>query len=321
MPQPCALPPEWACLEGRVSHVQRVSDKEVSCSCPSCGETGHVGTDAVDRCRLFTDSHPALFCRKCGLIAYPDQFGGKDFPRPSSEQLETWRGERVKAEEARKRSAERALENLRRDKVWEQYHNALGDSSRKWWRSRGIPDKWQDYWGFGWKDEYYVKGSDGETYYTPCATIPLFTKKDEIANIKHRLVTPPDGVGKYRYELKHQPAPLFLTRPDRELADPVIAIEGELKAAVTFIYMKDLDACVVGLPGTNPPPRLIEQLQGHDVTLILDPGSDGQATKLAKAIGRCRVLTMSAKVDDVILAMHADPYAIRSWLRQARGVM
>jgi len=78
---------------------------------------------------------------------------------------------------------------------------------------------------------------------------------------------------------------------------------------------------VVGLPGTNPPPHLIEQLQGcESVTLVFDPGSEEQASKLATAIGRerCKVLCLPGKVDDTILAMHADPYSIRCWLRQAR---
>ena len=75
MPREHPLPPHWAVLAGKVDYVQRVSNTEYSSSCPQCGGTPHPNGELPDRCRLFVDEHPTLFCRKCGLVAYPDQFG------------------------------------------------------------------------------------------------------------------------------------------------------------------------------------------------------------------------------------------------------
>ena len=326
MPRESPLPPEWACLEGLVHSVQQVTLTEFSSSCPSCGDSGHTGREKSDRCRLFTDGgHPRLWCRKCNFVAYPDQYGEGKFPRPTPQQLGKWKEERQEEEAKRKVIAEKAATDLRNAGTWEQYHRGLNgnNNGRNYWKNRGIPDKWQDYWGLGWKGEYYVTGKDNEKYFTPTATIPLFAPGREILNIKHRLVAPPDGVGKYRYEIRHQIAPMFLTRPDRELDKKhVIAIEGELKAAITFIYMEDNDACMVGLPGTNPPPGIIEELSKcESVILVFDPGSEEQGERLARSIGRkTRLLILPNKVDDTIIQLRAKPYAIRAWLRQAREI-
>jgi hypothetical protein len=75
MPREAPLPPQWACLEGRVRYVQRHSAVEYSSSCPQCGGDVHKDKSWPDRFRLFIDGKPRAWCRQCGLRAFPDQFG------------------------------------------------------------------------------------------------------------------------------------------------------------------------------------------------------------------------------------------------------
>jgi hypothetical protein len=315
------LPPQWACLEGKVQYVQQVSPKEYACSCPKCSDLGHVGHDWPDRCRLFVDDHPTLFCRKCGLIGFPDQFGDSNFARPSAAEMEKWRADREASEEARKRSAERALEHLRSNKIWESYYDAMDATARAYWRSRGIPDSWQASWWFGWRHAYRVCGDDGCWQDTPAATIPLFDQQGDFLNLKYRIVHPPSGVGKYRYELAGQKQPPFLCNPTCTSSEAIV-VEGELKAAVTFITLDTANIHVIGLPGTNPAPEIVTDLAKFDrVTLIMDPGAEAAARKLRPQIGlkKCRVLIPPAKIDDAIL-MGLTAYELRIWLKQAQEI-
>lgn len=314
--KPSSLPPQWASLEGKVQYVQRVSDKEYSCSCPKCGGFPHDSGEWPDRCRLFVDAHPTLFCRKCGLVAYPDQFGDERFAPPSPEELERFRQEQKERAEARLRSAQRELELLRDSKLWERYNSMLGERERAWWRGRGIPDVWQELWEFGWDHQRNA------------ATIPLFAPGGECVNIKLRLMD--ESAGRYRYHLTGQPAPLFLCDPDADMGGHVIAVEGEIKAAVTWITLDDSHTTVVGMPGLNPSPDVKRQLaQADRVTLVLDPGADKRGPdgwspmgRLVKDIGRdrCSVLIPPCKIDDMLLAMGADKWDARWILKHAKAM-
>ena len=184
-----------------------------------------------------------------------------------------------------------------------------------YWRQRGIPDDWQDFWKLGVNYEYHT----GDML-TPSVTIPLFDHEWRILNIKHRLLEPPANTGKYRYEVSGQGQPLFLTSPTVPLSGHAIAIEGEIKAAVTYIHMGDKQACVVGLPGKHPSPEIVAQLAACErVTLVLDPGSEKDVIKLAKEIGvgKCRAIVPVCKIDDGILAAKLTAREIKSMLRAA----
>lgn len=323
MRQEVQLPPQWACLRGRVRFVQQHSPTEYSASCPKCGGDVHPDGSWPDRCRLFADEHPTLFCRRCGLVGYPDQYGDNAYTPPSSQELERFRQERIVAEEARKRSAERALALLQDQRLWERYYSQAGETGRAYWRRRGIPDCWQDVWQLGYIEqrEFYV---DGALYYTPTATIPLFAQGGDVVNVKHRLIEPPHhGKDKYRYEITGQPAPMFLCDPDADLTGHVIAIEGEIKAAVTFATLDDSHVTMVGLPGITPPPGVISQLsQAERVTLVTDPGAQAETWRLCKQIGvkKVRVLIPPVKIDDMILASRIDKGDVASLLLQAKPV-
>lgn len=303
-----SLPPQWACLTGKVRFVQQHSPTEWSATCPECGGDVHPSGEWPDRCRLFADEHPTLFCRRCGLVAYPDQYGDNAYTPPTAQELERFRQERIAAEEARKRSAERALALLQDQRLWERYYLQAGKTGREYWERRGIPSCWQDLWQLGYAQdhEFWIGKSP---YYTDIATIPLFAQGWNITDIKYRLIVPPvnnEGKekGKYRYEISGQPAPMFLCDPDKPIAGHVIAIEGEIKAAVTFARLDDSNVTMVGLPGVTPPPGVVSQLsQAERVTLVTDPGSRAETWRLCQQIGidKCWVLLPSGKIDDFII--------------------
>jgi len=110
------------------------------------------------------------------------------------------------------------------------------------------------------------------------------------------------------------------------LTNHIIAIEGELKAATSYIVLDDSSACIVGLPGLSPSQSIIDTLaQADRVTLILDPDSDtpgtdgwSQAGRLVQRIGRhkCKLLVPPCKIDDGLLASQANKWDVRRLLSQ-----
>jgi len=261
------------------------------------------------------------WCRKCGENFWPDSQPG--WQPPTEDELEKWRREREREELAKKQAAERALAHLRSGRIWEQYHAMLQSTAdgRAFWRGKGIPDVWQEIWNLGWNPEYSIMTNDGE-WTTPSATIPIFaTSASDPVNVKHRLVNVPSYGGKYRYEISGFGAPLFLTDRDKAIQGNIIAIEGEIKAMVTYLTLDDSSANIVGLPGLNPSQTVLDELSLADsVTLITDPGSEPQAWEIVKAIGRdkCRVCIAGLKIDDAIRAGAYDAKDVKRLLAQAR---
>ena len=311
MKRESTLPPVFAQYQSHVQYVQKVGHSKWTSSCPACLGSVHSDGEWPDRCVWFLDEKPLGACMRCGKIWWPD--AAPDWKPPTPAELEQWRQKRETEQAARLRSAERALAHLRDTKLWTQYNSMMSERERQWWRSRGIPDSFQNVWGLGW------------AYDRNAASIPLFDPDYNLLNIKYRLTDTTKG--KYRYHLTGQPAPLFLTDPDIPLTNHVIAIEGELKAATSYIVLDDPKACIVGLPGLNPSQSIIDTLsQAERVTLILDPDSDtpgadgwSRAGRLVKAIGRrsTSLLVPSAKIDDALLAAKADRWDMRRLVGQA----
>lgn len=314
-----ALPPAFRWLEGQVHYVQKVTATEYSATCPRCGGTVHRNGEWPDRLRIFDDDHKLIWCRQCGHMQFADRANGQ---KVSPEEFARWRREQIEREEARKRSAERALAHLRDQQIWLRYHEQMTGAGRDYWRRRGIPDGWQDVWFLGWVPQQNIHLPDGRPMLTPSATIPLFDEAGQLLNIKHRLVRVQEAGQKYRYEIAGQGQPPFLANPEREIVGDVIAIEGEIKAAVTFLTLNDSRAVIVGLPGATVSQDVIDRLaKAERITLVMDPGADEQAEALAGRLGkqRCRILVTHAKIDDAILACEASAYDVRCWLRQARA--
>lgn len=313
------LPLEWRCLEGKVHYVQFESDHTVTCTCPFCGGDIHQDNEWPDRCTLFFGAKASLFCRRCGKVAYPDNFGDGTYERPSDAEMERRRQERVSYEEARKRSAERALQLLREEHRWQRYYDQAGDIGHSYWRNAGVPEPFQDLWQLGWDPahEFY---SGGVRKVSPTATIPLFDHDWQCVNVKHRIINTQDVKGKYRSELAHRPAALFLCDPDKALQGHVIAVEGEKKSMVTFATLDDASVCMVGLPGATPSAEILAQFADADrVTLIVDPDARKQAWDICKTLGtaKCRVLRPAMKIDDLIVAERMSKRDLRYLLDNA----
>jgi len=256
-----------------------------------------------------------LWCRRCGWFSFADKLDKPADPQA----LSKWHKEQEQRELARKRSAERALENLRSTKIWERYHESLGEIGRAYWQRRGISPSAQNFWQLGWREQWSFTQPDGSVHRTPSATIPLFAHGWIAKNVKHRLIQPPPNRGKYIYELYGQKHQLFLCQPDKLLEGHVIAVEGEIKGMVLQLHLGAREL-VVGLPGTSPGQRALGQLSGCEhIVLVMDPGSEEQAHRLAAQLGkqRCRVLITPVKIDDGILAGNLTQRELQSLLRTA----
>ena len=313
------LPPEWACLVDKVHGVKRAGDEWHS-SCPFCGEEGHNNPgERPDRFIMWVGEKPRAWCRRCGKTAFPDQFGDGQYERPDAETMERTRLERLDAEEARKRSAERAIEHLRNEQLWELYHDMLGDTGRAYWQARGVPDSMQDWWQLGWiqEKEFWI----GNKYVCSAASIPLFGAEWEAMNIKYRLEPAPEYGGKYRVHAKTGYAFLWRAMPEMDLAGKhVIVVEGEIKAMVAFSRLDDSKACVVAIPGTKPGDNIVQELRTAErVTLVMDPGAKLDGIKLAKQLGikKTWLLVPPVKIDDGILAQRLTGQELRRMLNGA----
>lgn len=295
------LPVEWQCLEGKVTNVKKHSRWEYSSSCPACG--------GKDRFRIFTDGKVRAWCRQCGGKFFPDMFGGPDYGRLDPEQDAAWRA-KLEADERQKiQEAEHALALLANEQKWVEYHANLWDKGREYWRSRGVPDIWQDYWELGWAFRRWG-GIDS-------ATIPIF-HGDEPRNIKHRLER--DDCGRYRYEYRTGQWPWLVDR-HADLSGEVIAVEGEIKAAVLAVHLDMPEGAIVGLPGAKPGKTTVETLQhAEKVTLVMDPDAEGKVRPLVEALGpeRCWVLVTPDKIDDLILTTFPTRGEVLSMLRRAQ---
>lgn len=310
MPREARLPPVFADYSPR--YTQRVSETEWSSTCPACGGDVHPDGEWPDRCRWFTRGKIVGWCRQCHSLFWP----GK---HPNLEGLETWRKEQEAREEQRKRSAERALEGLRRERFWLRYHEEMGDTGREYWERRGVPRSFQDWWQLGYCQDrsFYLSG---QNYITDSATIPIFAPGWKAHNVKHRLIEAPSNHGKYRYELRSQRYSLWHANPELGLSGSVCAVEGEIKAMVVFAKLDDAATNVVGLPGATLSKEMLALFDDVErVTLVMDPDARKQAWAIVKRLGRkrCRVLIPPMKIDDGIIASHMTKRELGALMRTA----
>lgn len=307
---------EWA---GKARYVQSTdrSGTKFNSACPSCGGEVHPNGDWPDRCAWWITSKagkPLGYCFHCRRTFWPDGNLTDEDKAESRAYVQAQLDQRA-------RRAQALADAFRDSRKWEMYHESMGEAGRAKWRRRGVPDSWQDFWQFG-IGSYNVRTDDGWVT-SPTLTIPLFDHDWNCRNVKHRLEIATDYAGKYRPEIAGQGAILFLCNPPEALDGHVIVVEGEIKAAVTFATLDDANVKMVGIPGVNAAPHIIEQLKGAErLTLVLDPGAEKQALELATALGRkkCRMLIPPMKIDDMILDNQLSATQVRLLLAQARSV-
>jgi len=217
------------------------------------------------------------------------------------------------------KKAQRVLAELRESQAWLRYHQQMTDEARTRWESWGVPDFYQEFWKLGY-DPDRVIFSGGLEWHTPTMTIPIFEQGTwDVLNIKHRLLKPPKEGDKYRPERAGLPQSLFIADPDYPLTKKLLLVEGEKKAMVSFITADDPLLQVVGIPGKNPCPDLLEKLNDCEpIYILLDPDGRNEAHELAKKMGkdRCRILELPGKVDDLIIKYKLGKRWMRNMIKQ-----
>jgi hypothetical protein len=226
--------------------------------------------------------------------------------------------------------AQAALAELRSAKKWEQYNANLTEKARDLYRLRGIPDWYQDWIKLGFCDDFRVYWNNSE-YHTQTLTIPVYATGWECVNIRHRLLTPPDGSpgNKYRPERSGLKTHLFLADPEKTPAnDYTLVVEGEFKAAVTFVALDSPKWQVVGLPGKNIKQELADELSGSHIVVCLDPdaqmkdsGGKDSYQRLRDKLGRgFRAIYLPDKIDDLITAGALGQDELRGLINNARKI-
>ena len=265
-----------------------------------------------DRFRIHTDRpfpHWNWECRKCGRKGWADQLNPRLKTELTPEMKAEYARKNQESEVARKMAQARLLDRYRKSRVWEKYHTAMKDKHRAWWRSQGIPDEWQDFWQLGWTPFALHKTINGVAY-----TIPKFEFGGVPVNCDYRIIDPPPLFGKYR-PIRGLPVAPFISLPNcdmEKIGSDLYIVEGSKKAMVlTCQKMLPNDSgdypMVIGIPSCNSWAGIEKdvdvQSSWDKVWIMLDPGAEEWAHKLATAIGECAsVVELPEKPDDMVLA-------------------
>lgn len=191
------------------------------------------------------------------------------------------------------------LEILNETSGWIEYHNALSEQNREWLTERGVPTSYQDRWIMGYvaSKGFFFKD---ELYYSDAYTIPKFDHDKKLVNIDYRLLTYPDGAGKYRSE-RGVPSAVFLSDPGKSDHSRLYVVEGSFKAAVLAIFLEKhgQPSQVVGLPGASSKLYREHVYQYPQVYILMDP----DCTDITRSVSRetkSHPVFMPVKIDDAI---------------------
>ena len=267
------LPYDMAKKWGHLPHLKyggRSNSVEYwTASCPNCGESGHNSTSG-DPDRFFiqvaTSKYAAHgFCRRCRQIEWLDGPNKSLDPVKIKAERDLRREQKIK-EDARIASM---METYAKQQIWMYYHDQMKIPQRTMWRQAGIPDNFQDYWKLGYSESYSGKG-----FTSPALTIPYFGHDWDPTSLQFRLLQPPKPSDKYRFlfGMKQQ---LWLPEPEREFNGKCIVVEGQKKAAVTWIKVIAEggyhEYSVVAVPSAQAY-SLLQELEGfNEVIVVLDP--------------------------------------------------
>jgi len=295
------LPPEFSGL--KVNYVQKVSSREWSGSCPQCGGEPHKGGDLPDRFRMWTNANGKNkimgWCRRCSYVWFPTH----DSPM-SKEEFEAWRKQQIEVETRKKLEAERALKFLQSEKIWEQYHSELNNWAFEVLESWGITKHMAAFWRLGLIKDYIVNNE----YHSPAISIPVWGPNKDVRNVKVRVLNPRTGSDRYRALYKTGFDSLFFSRWDLQ-SDTCLVVEGEKKAMVSSIHVKDIQ--VVGTPSVTPSPSALKELEPFKkIYLCLDPDSKNKSKngtsplrRMVDILGkeRVKIVNLPEKVDDMLI--------------------
>ena len=320
------LPQAFAALTGKVDYVQRWTQDEWSSSCPQCGGAPHKDGSRPDRFRMWTNATGKNkvmgWCRRCSYVWFPD--GDKKL---SPAEFEEWRREQVRVETLKKEAAEKALQLLNSEKIWQKYHEQLfkWDIAVNEVKSWMVPKAYAEYWQIGFAEDFIVYQKDGEPYHSPAISIPVWRPQGKISNVKMRVLNPKSNGDRYRSLYKTGSAKPFVAWRNFE-SDTVMVVEGEKKCMTTAYQCRKLgvDIQLYGMPSKTPDEAALRELDGYkEIFLCLDPDASEKVNGVS-ALGRMidilgrervRVVTLPGKVDDMIIQNGLN---IKSALRYAK---
>jgi len=200
------------------------------------------------------------------------------------------------------------------------YHSQMKEWGRWAWLARGIDESFQGLWYLGACDDKIIRVR-GMEYHTPTLTIPIMGPDFSVLNIKHRLLNPPKENDKYRPEREGLGAfPPFLAFPELGYSGSVTwVIEGEIKSMVAATITPDSEWQFIGVPGKDGFDKIADQLVGHDVIVVPDPGAEKPAFQFAKKVG-AKWLNLPEKIDDYIIKNELNPNHLNAWYKQAMRI-
>ena len=276
--------------------------------CPFCG-------GGKDRFVIFTNRpfpHWNWFCRKCGKDGWADQLNPRLREELTPELRIEYARKQQESDIAKKNAQARVLATYQKSRIWEKYHKNLTERHRAWWRSQGIPDKWQDFWQLGYVSNLAL----GRTINRHAYTIPKFGFGGEPVNLDYRIIDPPEYFGKYR-PVKGLPAAPFISIPSHamtKIGRDLYIVEGAKKAMVlachkvlpnfNCTYDYDGHSMIIGIPSCNSWCGIEKDSTRFDRKWIMfDPGAEEWAYRIATAIGKhAIVVELPDKPDDMVLA-------------------
>lgn len=316
MPKLSTLPPEFSAIAHIVWDVQKKSDNEWSSTCPVCKDIGHNPRSGLsDRFVMFRVGRygfPLGFCRSCGY-----RWTSKK-EKVSQVDIDEWRKRQIEIEKKRKYAAERALEILQNDHIWERFAEQNNEYSMSVFRSWGLSDSWIKYLKLGLIPDYTLN-KDIEwfvPYHTPAFTMPIWYCGGIVQNIKLRLANPREDRDRYRNFYAMGMSFLYVPLYDLPLQGSGVVVEGEKKAAVIEQHLDDINLRVVGLQSKTPDERLISQMKDLDpIYLMLDPDAkvieknrignphaESAEQRMVRLLGkeRVRIVDLPDKPDDMV---------------------
>jgi len=271
--------------------------------------------------RVSRHGFPLGFCRACGYI-----WTAKKDRKPSREEIELWRAEQIKIETERKESAERALQLLQNERMWEKFYLQNIDYSMDLFRGWGIAESWIKYLQLGLIPDYEVR-SDA-SYHSPAATIPIWNVGGVVQNIKLRILNPRQENDRYRNYYKAGRSYLFVPLYDLPLTGAALIVEGEKKSIIVEQKLDDIGIRVVGVQSKKPNPDVLDELKDCDPVYIgLDPDAficgdksgESAVQYVSRIVGkeRARIVKFPCKPDDGINEHGLEPMKFINMARKA----
>ena len=322
------LPPEFEAVASLVSYVCKRTANEWSGSCPTCGGIPHRNGEPPDRFRMWRVSRygkPLGWCRSCGYVWTSDT--GR---KPTKDEIEFWQKEQIQIEQERRDQAERALELLQNERMWEKFYSQNNRYSMDYFAERGLSKSWIEYLKLGLVPDYIVKSrqnGEWEYYHSPAVSHPVWMVGGIVQNIKLRVTSPRRGADRYRNWYKTEKSYLHVPLYDLPLSGVGVIVEGEFKADVLEQTLDDLKFRVVGLQSKTPASAIFAELKDLDPIYVwLDEdafckenGKESAVEYVVRMVGkeRARIVQCPVKVDDGIVKYGLEPMKYIKMARKA----